>query len=415
MAELGETNDPIALIPGNVGAVDGLMWQLRTYGDSLCEAGAGLARIDTTAGWQGAAADAFRKVFQGQPGKWAEAGSCFHAAANALDGYDTTLQWAQNQAAQAIRMWNAGEAATAAAKTAHQQAVTRAEQETAAARAAGVLATVPLIPFTDPGGAQRQAAQRTLATARARLKTAGDQAEAVVASARDKAPPKPGFWSQLGSDLASFFGAAGHDLEEAGADAANGLISLGNAAIQHPTDLAGMIGGLALAAVSGTADVGGAVLDATGVGAIVGVPVNVLATAGVVTGLGIAAASAGDMVSHAATDDRVSPVEVDDGGAPDDSGPTKTDRIKEHLTDRDLDAARRELNGETVATKADGTPWDHVDEVQNAQRGLVNRIGQINRQLGDSRISAAERAALTGELSEASKLLDYSEQFVPRS
>ena len=90
-------------------------------------------------------------------------------------------------------------------------------------------------------------------------------------------------------------------------------------------------------------------------------------------------------------------------------GPTKTDNCKEHLTDRDLDAARRELNGEVVATKSTGKPWDHVDEVRNAQDGLVNRIGQLKRLLGDSRVSAADRAQYEAELSEASRLLDYSE------
>lgn len=93
--------------------------------------------------------------------------------------------------------------------------------------------------------------------------------------------------------------------------------------------------------------------------------------------------------------------------------PTRTDRIKEHLTDRDLDAARRELNGEVVAQKADGTPWDHVDEVRNAQRGLRNRVRSLQKQLSDPNLSAAERAAAQSELSEASRLLDYSRQFVP--
>jgi len=57
-----------------------------------------------------------------------------------------------------------------------------------------------------------------------------------------------------------------------------------------------------------------------------------------------------------------------------DTEPTKTDRLKEHLSDRDLDAARRELAGEVVARKSDGTPWDHLREVQEAQLGLVSRI-----------------------------------------
>jgi hypothetical protein len=68
-----------------------------------------------------------------------------------------------------------------------------------------------------------------------------------------------------------------------------------------------------------------------------------------------------------------------------------------------------------VARKPNGEPWDHVDEVRNAQRGLVNRIEQLKRQIADSRISDAERADLQSELSEASRLLDHSEGFVPRN
>jgi predicted RNA binding protein with dsRBD fold (UPF0201 family) len=114
------------------------------------------------------------------------------------------------------------------------------------------------------------------------------------------------------------------------------------------------------------------------------------------------------------TDDHVSPVDTSSGESEPASAGTKTDRLKEHLTDRDLDAARRELNGEVVARKPDGAPYDHVDEVRNAQRGLVNRIEQLKRQLGDSRISDADRSTLESELTEASRLLDHSEQFVPR-
>jgi hypothetical protein len=95
--------------------------------------------------------------------------------------------------------------------------------------------------------------------------------------------------------------------------------------------------------------------------------------------------------------------------------PTKTDRLKEHLSDRDLDAARRELQGEVVARKPNGTPWDHVREVQEAQRGLVNRVTRLQRQLEDGRTSDAEKPAIETELSQASRLLDHSERFVPRT
>ena len=82
---------------------------------------------------------------------------------------------------------------------------------------------------------------------------------------------------------------------------------------------------------------------------------------------------------------------------------------------QDLDVARREREGELVARKPNGEPWDHVNEVQEAQRGLNNRIDQIQRRLGDTRTTAEQRASLEDELSEASRLLDHSEGYVPRN
>ncbi|WP_436524231.1 polymorphic toxin type 28 domain-containing protein [Actinoplanes sp. HUAS TT8] len=101
-------------------------------------------------------------------------------------------------------------------------------------------------------------------------------------------------------------------------------------------------------------------------------------------------------------------------GQPSRKVPRKTDRLKEHLTPKDLEGARRELNGEVVARKSTGTPWNHIDEVSNAQQGLVNRIHQLKRLVNDSRLSDEQRLAAQDELGEASRLLDHSEQFLPR-
>jgi hypothetical protein len=136
-----------------------------------------------------------------------------------------------------------------------------------------------------------------------------------------------------------------------------------------------------------------------------------VSTAGVVAGASITGTASTLLMRHAAGEDAVSPAT---GSSPARSVPNKTDRLKEHLTERDLDAARRELNGEVVATKSTGKPWDHVDEVRNAQRGLVKRIDQLKRLLGDNRAAATDKATYQEELSEASRLLDHSEQFVPR-
>lgn len=85
------------------------------------------------------------------------------------------------------------------------------------------------------------------------------------------------------------------------------------------------------------------------------------------------------------------------------------------MTKKDLEAAKREAEGEIVKVKKNGKPWDHVDEVENSQRGLLNRIEKINKILRDPKTSPEDRAKLHKELSQASKLLDLSEEYLPRS
>jgi len=98
-----------------------------------------------------------------------------------------------------------------------------------------------------------------------------------------------------------------------------------------------------------------------------------------------------------------------------DSLRTPTDRYKGILDDWHLDAARRELDGEVVSiNRLTGNPYDHVTEVQDAQRGLLARIEAINNEIGFPKTTDAQRYNLQQELSQASKLLDYSERFVPR-
>jgi uncharacterized protein YukE len=305
VAELGQTSDPKALVPGDPDSVHGTAGSFQVYGNMLHDAGAGLQRIDTADGWRGQAGDAFRKVFHGQPSKWVTAGDCFHQASQALDSYAGTLAWAQQQAAVAVQQWNAGQAATHTAQTRHAQDVATAQQQ---AQAAGVPA--PDIPFVDPGEAQRQAAQQTLQRARDQVKSAAATANHAVGQARDKAPQKPGFWDKVGGALDS----AWHDVENVGATAVNDLASLGNAAIHHPGDVAGVLGGLLLTDISAVGEGGGLALDATGVGAIAGVPINVVSAAGITAGVGITGVSMANMMTHATGDDHVEPLKTDSGG-----------------------------------------------------------------------------------------------------
>lgn len=387
VAELGETSDPKALVRGNPEAIEENIRVLRGRGDGTERAAEGLRAIDTGS-WDGPAAREFHTKFSYEPNKWFDASDALHRGASLLEDYATTLRWAQGQAGEAIALWDKGQAATQQAKAACDKAAAEAAAH-----------SQPPPAFTDTGEPSRQAARDMLNRARAQLNEAGDSIAGMLNAEADGAPQQSSWLDDVGDFAQSF-----------GAHALNGLASVGNAMLQHPLDTAGLVGGAALTMISSAGEVGGLMLDATGIGAVIGVPANVVSAAGIAVGGTMMVASTGDLARHSATDDQVEVVKPRASS----KTPNKTDRLKEHLTDKDLDGARRELNGEVVARKSSGTPWDHVTEVREAQDGLVNRITKLQRQLGDSRLAPEDRPALESELSEASRLLDYSEQWVPR-
>jgi len=93
---------------------------------------------------------------------------------------------------------------------------------------------------------------------------------------------------------------------------------------------------------------------------------------------------------------------------------SKVDRLKQHLTELDIRGAQGDIAGKPIINRATGKPFQHLKEVQEAQRGLVKEIERLKKVLGDTNLSVAERAELQRQLSEGSKLLDLSEQYVPR-
>jgi hypothetical protein len=269
MTDLGQTNDPTALVPGEPAMIYQAEGELRNYGDMMAEAGTGLQRVDTSAGWSGDAADAFRKRYHGEPDKWTRAGGAFHSAADALNSYAGTLSWAQQQAATAINQWNDND---------------------------------------------KQTATSTLDSARSAVRSAGDTATIAVGKARDLAPPKPGFWSRLGSDVGGFFSDVGHDVAQVGEGTVSALASYGNSIIHDPASALETIGGAGLTLLSAGGEVGGFALDATGIGSVLGVPANVISAAGIATGLGLMGAGAEGLSKDASGSDSVNLMQRSGGG-----------------------------------------------------------------------------------------------------
>jgi hypothetical protein len=321
MVSLGQTTDPADLVPGDPGAIADAVTQLYDYGVLLTEAGDGLSGIDTSAGWTGTAADAFRKRFDGLPQQWQEAGSCFMTAAKALDAYIPVLVWAQNTAGVAIQMWAQGD---------------------------------------------KKGAQGTLSSAQSQLEAAANTANAAVAAAADKAPPEPGFWSDVGH----FFSGIGHDIKTGAEDAVDALASLGNAVIQNPGADLGLVGGTLLAGISASGEVLGVGLDLTGVGALVGVPVNVVSAAGMALGGTTALASAADLGSNAAGEDRVDPLNTSGGsGEPGSNTDPKLTPGRPEYDQYINDLAQDPAHGGQITPKS---TWEAKVAVQAEADGLID-------------------------------------------
>lgn len=103
MVELLDVDDPKKLVPGDPASVWDISGVLGGVGATLEEIGCGFRDIDD-GGWRGAAADAFRGLFERQPKRFLEAADAFVGAAVALDTYASALSWAQRQAGEAVAL-----------------------------------------------------------------------------------------------------------------------------------------------------------------------------------------------------------------------------------------------------------------------------------------------------------------------
>ena len=206
--QLGQTTDPTELIHGDPAALRSTAAKLRTFSSAFAETAAGLDGLEPGS-WTGAAADAFRAKYAPQPGRWRDAAKGCGDGADALASYAGTVQWAQRQAAQAIKVYAEGQQATASAVTAYDdkvaayQAAQAYGARPAASRDPGTQPVEPG-PFTDPGTALRERAQQILAAARAERDRAAAAAAAKARAAADLAPAEPSFGQQLLDDLHDF-------------------------------------------------------------------------------------------------------------------------------------------------------------------------------------------------------------------
>ncbi|PRX49389.1 RHS repeat-associated protein [Prauserella shujinwangii] len=178
---------------------------------------------------------------------------------------------------------------------------------------------------------------------------------------------------------------------------------------------AGMIAGGAIVVAGGALMAGGAAACATGVLCAAGAPAIAAGGTAAVTGGGLFAVAAS--VFGEGTDNLSAPPSSGSsspGMRFADQLSDKIDNLSSHVTRKDLEAAARELQGEVVKRRRDGQSYDHIHEVRDAQNGLLSIIDRANKVLSDPRLPAAEREAISAQLSRASRMLDFTEKYLPR-
>ncbi|WP_295839725.1 putative T7SS-secreted protein [uncultured Microbacterium sp.] len=372
-AELGDTDDPTALVPGEPGSVFAYAEQCRAAASGCERAADELAGLRQVDGWEGDSADAFAQRVTIELKAWDDLTEKLNAAAGAWEQYATVLGWGQQKAGDAIAMF-----AHAAALTAAAAAQSPAQLGPRGDTGPGTRA------FPDPGSGPRSDARALLAYARESVADTAAEAAAVLHRIAPSA---------------------------AGGPSTNALASLGNAVLENPDALQQIVGGAALMA-GGAALFGGSLAaDVTVAGATVGVPANVAGAAVVASGAALAGAGIMNAAAHAAGDSGASsPGSREDRGDGRDAkgrftgkgGRPWVDKEKAGLDQvaQDLGAGE-ELLRDKVAVKVEGSSQTRYFDglIKNADgtyTGVEVKSGSaVNRYLANSKNQLAFDSSLS--------------------
>ncbi|NSC21963.1 RHS repeat protein [Streptomyces albus subsp. chlorinus] len=199
--DLGETEEANKLIHGSPSKLEATARHLRDFHKAFDRVGRGMRGLDSQH-LKGEAADAFRRTVEVQPGRWFKAADACEKAQSALNDFARTVRWAQQEAREAIKLYNKGKAASQRHKAKvsfYEDALTAYKETPEKDRAPGSLPDKP--PAEDPGEARMDEAREKLREARRQRDEAARAANTLMEAARDAAPPKPSYLAQARSGL----------------------------------------------------------------------------------------------------------------------------------------------------------------------------------------------------------------------
>lgn len=189
-AELGQTQDPRELVPGQPEQMTEAAAMLAGNATQMGEIGEGLRQVRIP-GWSGTASDAFWETFAAEPVRWQIGHDAMNAAADALTRHAEVLRWAQTRAQEAIDLWEQGETATE-----------QAHGEYTAAAAQNAALGAPPRAFEDPGEPLRSQARQLLAYAREQVDISGSQTATVLDRHAGRGDDSPGWLANVATAAA---------------------------------------------------------------------------------------------------------------------------------------------------------------------------------------------------------------------
>ncbi|WP_327135419.1 HNH/endonuclease VII fold putative polymorphic toxin [Streptomyces sp. NBC_01343] len=199
--ELGQTDDPKKLIYGSVSKIRAQVSHLDDFKAAFESVGNGLKTMTQPEGLRGKTADTFRETVAKEPPRWFKAADAFGKAADAMNRFAETVEWAQGKAKEALEEYEHAQKVSTDARNAHNKKVTAYKDAVEAKQDPLPPRPVDAKDFVDPGKALATAAQDKLDSARKQRNEVADTTATAVRAARDSAPPKPSYTQQLGDGL----------------------------------------------------------------------------------------------------------------------------------------------------------------------------------------------------------------------
>lgn len=302
-AVLDEDGDPV---PGDPDAVALLGTALRETAERIWRQAGEIKALASVESWKSEAADRFRDAAGDAADTLRKAYHRYHAAAQAMgcqvrEGNETdwasALEQAQKMADKALK-----DAQTA-----------DADHKTAVAKIAALPKdTDPSDPTLTGLQKQQQSASTALGAAKSALRAAKDVRDNAADSAAQhihRAITHDGLhdsrWDKVRHSVGDALSDVGHTLEDADETALTDLASIGNAMAHDAGAVMEILGGIGLATLGAGGEAGGIVLDATGIGALLGVPTAAVSATAIAGGLSLAGLGASTIAHDAAGPDRV--------------------------------------------------------------------------------------------------------------